>query len=148
MKVIFIKDLRGQGKKGEIKEVKDGYGKNFLIKNGYAVLATETSLKRLKQDLQEQDELELSEIVSAKKTKEQIEKITLQFFVKTGDKDRVFGSISAKQISDELKNHGINVDKRKINITNSLSSLGMHTVDIDLHKQVNASLNVNLLKEK
>lgn len=148
MKVIFIKDLRGQGKKGEIKEVKDGYGQNFLIKNGYAVLATNASLKRLDKDLEEEAKTELSEIVDAKKIKEQIEKLTLKFYVKTGEQDRVFGSISTKQIATELNKYNINIDRRKIRIVDSLSSLGTHIVMIDVHKQVEASLKVNLVKEK
>ena len=96
MKVIFIKDLKGQGKKGDIKNVKDGYGMNFLIKNGYAVIANEGNVKHqetlnLKKQLEENEKIN-----EAKKLKNLIEKQTLKFYVKTGTADKVFGTISSK----------------------------------------------------
>ncbi|MFA5603832.1 MAG: 50S ribosomal protein L9 [Bacilli bacterium] len=147
MKVIFIKDLKGQGKKGEIKDVKDGYGMNFLIKNGYAVQATETSVKRLAQDNQEQDELELRELIGAKALKDKLEKVKLVFPVKTGSEMKVFGSISNKNIAIELKKHGFDIDKKKIVLKNPLSTIGSHTVTVELHKQVKALIKVNLVVE-
>ena len=102
MEVIFVKDLRGQGKKGDIKEVKQGYGENFLIKNGYAVLKTKENLKKLEKDqANKAKELEL-EKEKATKLKEQIEKLTIDFKVNVGEGDKVFGSISSKQIKDAL----------------------------------------------
>ena len=147
MKVIFIKDLKGQGKKGEIKTVKDGYGQNFLIKNGYAVIASEGNLKQLqtqnlKKEIQEQTLIKESE-----ELKQKIEKVTLKFKVKTGTMDQVFGSISTKQIVTELKKHGFNIDKKQVILDNPLSCLGFHNVKIELHKKVNAILKVELLKE-
>lgn len=147
MKVIFIKDVKGQGKKGEIKEVKDGYGMNFLIKNGYAIQATETSVMRLAQDNQKQEELELKELIKSKEIKDKLEKIKLIFPVKTGEKMKVFGSISSKQISSELKKHGFDIDKKKIILKNPLSTLGSHKVTIELHKQVKAEVEVALVVE-
>ena len=104
MKVIFIKDLKGQGKKGEIKEVKDGYGMNFLIKQGYAVLVTPTSVKRLDEENRQKEEEEKRLYQEALKTKEKIEKEILVFKVKVGEKGKVFGSVSAKQVAKELEN--------------------------------------------
>lgn len=147
MKVIFIKDLKGQGKKGEIKTVKDGYGQNFLIKNGYAVIASVGNLKQLqtqnlKKEIQEQTLIKESE-----ELKQKIEKVTLKFKVKTGTMDQVFGSISTKQIVTELKKHGFNIDKKQVILDNPLSCLGFHNVKIELHKKVNAILKVELVKE-
>lgn len=147
MKVIFIKDLKGQGKKGEIKTVKDGYGQNFLIKNGYAVIASVGNLKQLqtqnlKKEIQEQTLIKESE-----ELKQKIEKVTLKFKVKTGTMDQVFGSISTKQIITELKKHGFNIDKKQVILDNPLSCLGFHNVKIELHKKVNAILKVELVKE-
>lgn len=147
MKVIFIKDLKGQGKKGEIKTVKDGYGQNFLIKNGYAVIASVGNLKQLqtqnlKKEIQEQTLIKESE-----ELKQKIGKITLKFKVKTGTMDQVFGSISTKQIITELKKHGFNIDKKQVILDNPLSCLGFHNVKIELHKKVNAILKVELVKE-
>lgn len=146
MKVIFIKDLKGQGKKGEIKVVKDGYGMNFLIKNGYAVAATEGNLKH-QQTLDLKKQLEEKELQKeAEQLKEKIEKLTLEFKVKTGKMDKVFGTISSKQICNELKNKKIEIDKKMIK-NNSISSLGMHNVEVELHKSVTAILKVNVKKE-
>lgn len=146
MKVIFLKDLRGQGKKGEIKEVKDGYGKNFLIKNGYAVLVTETSLNRLNKENEENRLQEQLNIKECKEIKNKLEKLKLKFKVKTGAGDRVFGSVSTKLIVEKLKDSGFDIDKRKIKLDNPLTSLGFHNVDIELHKEVIATIRIELTK--
>ena len=146
MKVIFIKDLKGQGKKGEIKEVKDGYGTNYLIKNGYAVLANESNLKHF--NTQKNKELleENLYIKECEKLKEQLEKLKINIQVKVGKEDKVFGSVSTKQIVTELKKLNFDIDKNKIKITTPLSSLGTHVVAIELHKKVIANLKINLIK--
>ena len=147
MKVIFIKDLKGQGKKGDIKNVKDGYGMNFLIKNGYAVIANEGNVKHqetlnLKKQLEENEKIN-----EAKELKKLIEKQTLKFYVKTGTADKVFGTISSKQIAAELKNKNIIIDKKLIDKDININCLGTHIVKINLHKSVVAELKVELKKE-
>lgn len=147
MKVIFIKDLKGQGKKGDIKNVKDGYGMNFLIKNGYAVIANEGNVKHqetlnLKKQLEENEKIN-----EANKLKNLIEKQTLKFYVKTGAADKVFGTISSKQIAAELKNKNIIIDKKLIDKHININCLGTHIVKINLHKSVVAELKVELKKE-
>ena len=117
MKVIFIKDLKKQGKVNEIKEVSDGYATNYLIKNGYAVKYTKGSLDRLNNDLETNRIEEEKAIALAEQTKKEIEKLKIQFNVKTGSNDKVFGNISTKQISDELKEKGYDIDKKKIMIS-------------------------------
>lgn len=146
MKVIFLKDVKNQGKKGEIKEVADGYGKNFLIKNGYAVMATPTSMQRLKDENEENRLQEQLNKKQCEEIKKKLEKLKLKFKVKTGSSDRVFGSVSTKSIAEELKKQGFEVDKRKINATSSLASLGFHNVEIELHKEVIATIKVELIK--
>ena len=100
MKVIFIKDVKGQGKKDEIKEVKDGYAMNFLIKNKYAVAYTEGSNKRLNNEIEERKIQNENDIKEANKLKEKLKKEKIVFKVKTVAQDRVFGSISTKQIKE------------------------------------------------
>jgi len=146
MKVIFLKDLKNQGKKGEIREVKDGYGKNFLIKNGYAVMATETGVKRLNEENEQARQKELENIKNCNQMKEKLKKLTLKFKVKTGTQDRVFGTVSTKMIAEELKKQNFNIDKKTIKLDNPLSSLGFHNVKIELHKEVIAQLKVELMK--
>lgn len=147
MKVIFIKDVKGQGKKDEIKEVKDGYAMNYLIKNKYAVPYTETSNKRLNDEIKERKIQEEKDIEEANKIKEKLKKEKISFKVKTGKEDRVFGSISSKQIKDELDKLGYKIDKKKIILNTPISSLGHHFVKIELHKKVIAELEIVLNKE-
>ena len=146
MEVIFIKDLRRQGKKGDIKTVKDGYGENFLIKKGYAVLKTTDSLAKLKKEQKEKENLKEQNKQQAQQLKEQIEKITLEFKVKTGEGDKVFGSVSTKQIKDGLSEKNIKVEKNMIKLDESLSSLGFHNVEIELYPKIIAQLKVHLIK--
>ena len=146
MKVIFVKDLKGQGKKGEIKIVKDGYGSNFLIKNGYAILATDGNLKQYHHQKEIELEQEEKLIKEQESIKKELEKITIFIPVKVGNQDKVFGSVSTKQIVSELKKKNFEIDKNKVKIKEPLSSLGTHMVEIELHKKVKANLKVNLVK--
>ena len=146
MKVIFTKDLKKVAKKGDIKEVKDGYAENFLIKNKYAVPYNEKNISNLKEKAREEQEEEKRLTEEATKVKKELEKLTLVFKVKTGDHDRVFGSISTKQIKEELLKKGYKIDKKQFNLTTSLQSLGFHKVEICLYKDVVAELKVQLVK--
>lgn len=147
MKVIFIKDLKGQGKKGQIKEVKDGYAINYLIKNNYCVEASKGNIKHQETLEKIKNEQEQEEIKRCNELKTKLEKLTLTFKVKTGKSDKVFGNISSKQITTELLNKGYKIDKKCIKLDNELSCLGMYEVKIELHKQVIAIIKVQLVKE-
>lgn len=148
MKIIFLKDVKKQGKKGEIKEVKDGYAMNFLVKNGYAVPATSTGVNRLKKEQAEAELQESLKIKDCEQMKEQLEKMTIEIPVKTGEMDRVFGSVSSKQIVTELQKKGMKIDKKMVSMSDSLTSLGVHEVTLVLHKQVSVTIKVRLIKEK
>lgn len=148
MKVIFIKDLKGQGKKGDIKEVKAGYGQNYLIKNGYAVLASTANVKHLNTENRKKEE-ELEKLIKeCEEIKKVLERKTLTFKVKTGKSDKVFGSVSVKQIVSELKKLGFDINKKMVLINEPLTSLGVHKVIIELHKQVKANINIKIEKER
>ena len=147
MKVIFIKDLKKQGKVNEIKEVSDGYAMNFLIKNGYAVAYTQRSKEILDISNKNKADKEAALIKECENIKNEIEKKVLTYKVKTGKNDQVFGSISSKQISSELEKLGYKIDKKKILIDIPVASIGHHFVKIELHKEVIAELEVILNKE-
>lgn len=144
MKVIFIKDVKGQGKKNEIKEVKDGYAMNFLIKNGYAMAANQTNLKSFEKQRQTEKLEESLLIKEMESLKQKLEKETLKFQVKTGEQEKMFGTISAKQIKEELSKLGYNIDKTKIKIESPIMCLGMHNIQIELHKEVLATVKVHV----
>lgn len=148
MKVIFIKDLKGQGKKKDIKEVSDGYAMNYLIKNGYAVKYTKTSNEILNNEIKNEKELFELNTKNANIIKEKLEKETITFIVKSGTNNKIFGSISTKQIIDELNKLGYsNIDKRKIFIDNPITSLGIHIVKIELFKDVIANIKIKVISK-
>lgn len=143
LKIILIKDVKKKGKKGDILNVRDGYG-TFLIKNGDAVLATSGGLNRLDRENKDREKRENELIEECELKKKKIEKETLVFKVKVGSGDKVFGSISSKQISEKLKKYGI--DKKQIKLSHSIDTLGFHDVDIELHKKVIATVKIQLVK--
>ena len=146
MRVIFRQDVKGVGKKDEIKEVKDGYAINFLIKKNLAVVANQENLDNLKKEQIIRKENHDKAKKEALEEKNKLEKLVLTFKVKTGEGDRVFGSVSQKQIKEELRNNGYNIDKSKIKVQDSLSSLGFHKIEIELYKEVSAVVKVHLIK--
>ena len=141
MQVIFLKDLKGQGKKGEIKEVSDGYAINFLIKKGYALKKTEGSLNKLKEQKENDKILDEKNREEALKIKDKLEKITINFKVKSKD-GKMFGSISTKQIKEELSKLGYDIDKKQIESI-TINTLGMHIVKITLYKDIKGDLKVH-----
>ena len=146
MEVIFIKDLKNQGKKGEIKNVKDGYAQNFLIKNGYAVIKTKENLSKLNHEKTKKAEAEENRKQEATKLKKELDKIVLEFQVKTGAGDKVFGSISIKQIKDGLQEKGYKIEKSAIKLNNSIATLGFHNVDIELYPNIVSTIKVHVIK--
>lgn len=145
MQVIFLKDLKGQGKKGEIKDVSDGYAKNFLIMKGYAVKKTETSLNKLQKENDENKRLDEENTKKAQKMAKELENVVLKFTAKSGKMDKMFGSISSKQIKEELDKIGYNFDKKQI-IMEPINCFGYHNVSINLYKNIMGKIRVEVMK--
>ncbi len=146
MKVILLQDVKKQGKKDEIINVSDGYANNFLIKNKLAVPATPDAKKTLNHDLANKEAEEEKYINECNILKDKMINQNIEFKVKTGKEDRVFGNISAKQINEELNKKGYKIDKKCIHIMNSIDSLGTHLVEIELHKKVKFNIKITLKK--
>src|SRR5574344_2833801 len=142
MRVIFIKDLKGQGKKDDIKEVKAGYAMNFLIKNGYALAATDDNVKSHESDLKKRDKEEQAKILFCENLKKILEQDEYRFKIKAGKEGKTFGTISTKAIHDELNKKGYDIDKKNIMIENSIDSVGTHIVNVNLHKKVPANTKI------
>ncbi|MFD1019433.1 50S ribosomal protein L9 [Thalassobacillus hwangdonensis] len=148
MKVIFTKDVKGKGKKGEVKNVSDGYARNFLLKNNYAVEATNANMQALKAKQNKAKQEEQEELDEAKQLKETIEKLEVKLSAKSGDGGRLFGSITSKQIADELKkSHNIKVDKRKIELNEPIRTLGYSNVPVKLHPEVTGTIKVHVAEQ-
>jgi large subunit ribosomal protein L9 len=149
MKVIFLKDVKGKGKKGEVKNVADGYAQNFLFKQGLAIEATPANLKALEAQKNKQKREAEEELARAKQLKEQLEQLTVELSAKAGEGGRLFGSITSKQITEALQSqHNIKIDKRKIELNDAIRSLGYTNVPIKLHPEVTATLKVHVSEQK
>ena len=146
MKVILLKDVKKQGKKDDIIEVSDGYGMNYLIKNGLAVAATKTSTKILSNELDKRKQEEEKLVKEMQEMRDKIIRENITFKVKTGAMDKVFGNVSSKQVAESLNKMGYKVDKKQIQIDSPLDTLGVHNVTIELHKKVRFNIRVNLVK--
>ncbi|MFZ0443697.1 MAG: 50S ribosomal protein L9 [Bacillus sp. (in: firmicutes)] len=145
MKVIFLKDVKGKGKKGEVKNVADGYAHNFLLKQGLAVEANPSNVSSLNAQKKKEEKLAAEELAEAKQLKAKIDEITVELTAKSGEGGRLFGSITSKQIAEELqKKYSIKVDKRKIELEDAIRSLGVTKVPVKLYPDVTATLNVHV----
>ena len=150
MKVIFLEDVRGKGKRGEIKNVSDGYAQNFLIKQGKAKEATNSAMSQLNGEKKAEAKEAAAELAEAKDLKKTIEddKCVIELTAKVGADGRLFGSVSSKQIVSEMqKQHNIKIDKRKIELGNPIRTLGYTNVPVKLHKEVTATLRVHVSEQ-
>ena len=144
MKVILTQDVKKLGKKDDIVNVSDGYAQNYIIKNGLGVKYTEGSKTRLEKEIDVRNKNEEALIAECEKIKEQLEKQKIVFKVKTGKEGNIFGTISTKQIADELNKKGFNIDKKKIKSDITIDSLGVHNVEVELHKKVIVTLKIEV----
>ena len=146
MKVILLKDVKSQGKKDDVINVSDGYANNYLIKNKLAVAYTDASKKILDKQIQIRNDEEAKMVANLTEIKNKLNDKVIEFKVKTGKDDRVFGTVSSKQISDKINELGYDIDKKCILIDTPLSSLGTYKVKIKLHKKVEFNINIKLIK--
>ncbi len=145
MKVILTQDVKKVGKKGEIVNVADGYGQNFLIKNNMAVLATQYGKDIVAQNEEDKRLQDLENKKQAEALKETIESLTLEFYLSSGKDGKTFGSVSTKNIVEQLREkYEIRVDKRKFINAHPIQALGYTKFKIELYKDVIATINIHL----
>ncbi len=148
MKVIFQKDVKGQGKKGEIKEVSEGYARNYLLPKGLVIEANDANLKTLQAVEKSVERKEQEKKEQAEALAKQLEAMDIRIPAKAGDGGRLFGAVTSKQIADFLESKKVKVDKRKIELNEQIRSLGTTEVIVRLHPKVAATIKVHVVEEK
>jgi large subunit ribosomal protein L9 len=148
MKIILTKDLENLGKAGALVEVKPGYGRNYLLPNGMAVAATSKNLRQLEHEkagiLSRASKYKSNMDAQAKK----IASIELKFARKVGEQDKLFGSVTSKDIHEQLSSQGYEVDRKQIHLPEPLKALGTHEVEVKLHPEVTTKLRVTIAAEQ
>ncbi len=148
MRVIFLEDVKGKGKKGEVKNVAEGYARNYLLPNNLAVEASTGNVKNLEAQKKSEQKKADEELKKAQKYKEDLESITVEIKAKAGEGGRLFGAVSTKQIAETLAKMKKKVDKRKILLDEPIRALGYTNVPIKIHPEVVATVKVHIVEEK
>ena len=149
MKVILTEDLRGTGKKGEAVEVRDGYGRNYLVPKGLALLATEGNTKRFGNIVKSIQDKKGRTLKTATDTKEKLEEILLTIRKRAGADGKLFGSVTHKDVADAIKEAlGLDIDRKGVRINEPIRSTGAYTLEIHLEQNVNAAVKVEVEKKE
>ncbi|MCL2616492.1 MAG: 50S ribosomal protein L9 [Defluviitaleaceae bacterium] len=148
MKVILLQDIKGVGKKGDLLDASDGHARNYLLPRKLAVEATKANLHELETKRKADEHKKALELEAAKELAANIEAHPITIKVKMGENGRLFGSVTNKEISDELKaQRGLDVDKKRITLTEAIKTSGEKTAEVKLHTKVTAKLTINIIEE-
>lgn len=147
MKVILVKDVKNVGKAGEIVNVSDGYGRNYLLPRGLAIEATESNIKVLNEKKKAEEKKRQQELEEAKKLAQDLSNISLVLKVKAGENGKLFGSVTSKDVEEALKEKGFDIDKKKISFDETVKTTGTYYVDIKLYQGVTAKVKVDVVAE-
>lgn len=147
MEIILKEDLKGLGYKNDLVTVKPGYGRNYLIPRGVAILATETNKKVVAENIKQASHKAEKLKKDATELAEKLSKLALEIGAKVGESGKIFGSITPLQISDALKNKGFNIDRKKITFKGEVKQAGAYEAVIDLHKEVRQSVTFTVVAE-
>lgn len=144
MKVILTEEIRGLGTRGEVVTVKDGYARNFLLPKNLAREATAGNLKQIEHERRKWALLAQQEKDAAQKAAEKVRGVKIRIEKRVGEHGHLFGSVTANEIADALMAQGIDVDKRRIELEQPIKNVGMHNVDVRLHREVTAQIQVEV----
>lgn len=147
MKVIFLQDVKGQGKKGQVKEVSEGYAQNFLLPKGLVKPATQGNVKTLENQSAAELKRKQQEKEEAIELGKKLEEMTVGLKAKSGEGGRLFGAITSKQIAEAMQALGVKIDKRKIELNDPIRTLGVTQVTVKLHPEVKTTLKVQVTEE-
>ncbi|MGM0471836.1 MAG: 50S ribosomal protein L9 [Bacillota bacterium] len=146
MKVILKEDVSDLGQKNEVVDVADGHARNYLFPRGLAVEATDSELAKLEEKKQAKKRQRQEELKEAKKKAEELEGEIFEIAVKAGEAGKLFGSVTTNDIADKIEEEtGVKIDKRKVELDDNIKSLGTKKVDINLHNEVTATINVKVV---
>ncbi len=145
MKVVLLKDVKGTGKKGDIKNVADGYANNYLLKNGLAKIADNSALAENATQKSAMAFHKQEEIKAAKELASKIEGKTILLTIKCGENGKMFGSVTSKEIAEELAKIGITLDKKKIDLKEPIKLVGVYKVTAKVYPEISAIFNVQVL---
>jgi len=148
MKVVLLKDVKGTGKKGEIKEVADGYAKNFLFKNGFARIADNSAMNENNMANEANKYHKAQELARAKELASKLEGKTITVKIKCGENGKTFGSITSKEIAEALDKMGLAVDKKKIDLKESIKNVGKYDIVAKIYPEVSAKFFVVVESER
>jgi large subunit ribosomal protein L9 len=147
MDVILIDNVEHLGEKGEVHEVADGYGRNYLIPQGLARVATDGAIRQLQEEERQQARRQAAKKDEAEKVKKELEDMQVVFSAKVGEENRIFGTVTTQQIAVELSNRGYDIDRRDIQLDEDIRYVGAYTATIQVHDDVAASLDIQVIPE-
>ncbi|BAI79547.1 50S ribosomal protein L9 [Deferribacter desulfuricans SSM1] len=142
MKVIFLKDVKGVAKAGEIKNVKDGYARNFLFKKNLAVEATPANIKKLEEKKLRMQEAEIQKQQDAENLAKKLNEVVVKLSKKAGENGKLFGAVTAAELEEELNKLGIKIDKKQIDLQEPIKQTGEYNVKINLYKKIKGEFKV------
>lgn len=147
MKVILLEDVKALGKKGQVVEVSDGYGKNFILKKKLGVEANGANMNDLKLQKAQNEKLAKEQLEAAKVMAASLEEMSVTLSIKAGEGGKAFGSVSSKEIASAYKEqNGVEIDKKKIQLPEAIKTFGTHEVPVKLHPQVTGTLRVKVVE--
>ncbi len=147
MKLILLKDVENLGSEGDIVTVKDGYGRNYLIPKGFAIMATKGAEKALQEELRQKSRKLAQKKEDAQRVAAELENMEISVPARVGEENRIFGTVTPPQIAIQLAQHGFEVDRRKIEINEEIRMLGVYSATVRLHPEVTAQLKIHVVPE-
>ncbi|KEO72610.1 50S ribosomal protein L9 [Anditalea andensis] len=147
MEVILKTDIKGLGYKNDLVSVKPGYGRNYLIPQGFALLATNSNKRILEENIKQASHKAEKIKTEAENLAAQLEKVTLEVKAKIGESGKIFGKVTTLQISDALAAKGIDIDRKKISINTSVTGAGEYEAEVDLHREVKTNVKFEVVAE-